>query len=213
MASSRPWPFHDDEVRPSGSVRPLSHADLQAILAHLTSDPDELLAGTSADRPVVAMRVRASVGRPGGAAQARWRRMRAAELAAWVRTLPWRVAVILGIGAGGGALGSLLAPRLGLLVGALAAAAAGWGLRFRPSPGAVAWRRGSAKAPAAGQRASPRRSGRRGRVPVGRPWRSPPKVDDDRTGFTIRVMTGPATSQYGLKVSAMAQIRTPRRGP
>ena len=40
-------------------------ADLQAILAHLASDPDELLAGTGADRPVVAVRVRASVGRPG----------------------------------------------------------------------------------------------------------------------------------------------------
>jgi hypothetical protein len=34
MASSRSWPFDDDD-RPSGSVRPLSHADLQAILAHL----------------------------------------------------------------------------------------------------------------------------------------------------------------------------------
>ena len=73
MASSRPWPFDDDD-RPSGSVRPLSQADLQAILAHLGDDPDELLAGTGADRPVVAVRVRASVGRPGGSAQARWRR-------------------------------------------------------------------------------------------------------------------------------------------
>jgi hypothetical protein len=75
MASSRPWPFDDDENRPSGSVRPLSQADLQAILAHLNSeDSDELLAGTGADQPVVAVRVRASVGRPGGSAQARWRR-------------------------------------------------------------------------------------------------------------------------------------------
>jgi hypothetical protein len=65
MASSRPWPF-DDNDRPSGSVRPLSQADLQAILAHLGDDPDQLLAGTTADRPVVAVRVRASVGRPGG---------------------------------------------------------------------------------------------------------------------------------------------------
>ena len=111
MASSPPWPFDDDD-RPSGSVRPLSQADLQAILAHLSDDPDELLAGTDADRPEVAMRVRASVGRPGGSAQARWRQLRAAGWAAWVRTLPWRVAVILGIGAGGGVLGSLLAPRL-----------------------------------------------------------------------------------------------------
>jgi hypothetical protein len=142
MASSRSWPF-DDEDRPSGSVRPLSQADLQAILAHLSDDPDQLLASTGADRPVVAVRVRASVGRPGGSAQATWRRLRAAEWAAWTRTLPWRVALILGIGAGGGLLGRQLAPRLGLVVVALAAVAAGWGLRFRPSPDAVAWRRGA----------------------------------------------------------------------
>jgi hypothetical protein len=143
MASSRSWPFDDDD-RPSGSVRPLSQADLQAILAHLGDDPDQLLAATGADRSVVAVRVRASVGRPGGSAQARWRRARAAEWAAWTRTLPWRVAATLGIGAGGGLLGSLLAPRLGLVLGALATVAAGWGLRFRPSPDASAWRRGAA---------------------------------------------------------------------
>ena len=144
MASSRSWPF-DDEDRPSGSVRPLSQAELEAILAHLADDRDELLAGTGADRPVVAMRVWASVGRPGGSAQQKWRRVRAAEWAAWIRTLPWRVAVILGIGAGGGVLGSQLAPRWGLVLGALAATvAASWGLRFRSSPDAVAWRRGAA---------------------------------------------------------------------
>jgi hypothetical protein len=143
MASSRPWPF-DDEDRPSGSVRPLSQADLQAILAHLNSDPDQPLASTGADRPVVAVRVRTSVGRPGGSAQATWRRIRAAEWAAWTRTLPWRVAAILGIGLGGGVLGSLLTSRLGLVLGGLAAVAVGWGLRFRPSPDAVAWRRGAA---------------------------------------------------------------------
>jgi Nuclease-related domain len=143
MASSRPWPF-DDEDRPSGSVRPLSQADLQAILAHLTDDPEELLAGTDADRSVVAVRVRATVGRPGGSAQARWRRLRLAEWAAWIRTLPWRVAATLGIGAGAGLVSGLLAIRLGLVLGGLAAVAAGWGLRFRPSPDAVAWRRGVA---------------------------------------------------------------------
>ena len=113
MTSSRPWPFDDDEDRPSGSVRPLSQADLQAILAHLTSDdPDQLLAGTGADRPVVALRVRASVGQPGGSAHAQWRRLRAAEWAAWTRTLPWRAAATLGIAVGGGVLGSLAASRL-----------------------------------------------------------------------------------------------------
>jgi hypothetical protein len=78
MASPRSWPFDDDD-RPSGSIQPLSPADLQAILAHLGDDSEELLTGAGADRPVVAVRVRATVGRPGGSAQARWRRMRTAE--------------------------------------------------------------------------------------------------------------------------------------
>jgi hypothetical protein len=143
MARSQPWPFDDDD-RPSGSVRPLSQADRQAILAHLNEDSEQLLAGTSADQPAVAMRVRATVGRAGGSAHARWRRMRAAEWAAWTRTLPWRVAATLGIGVGGAVLGRLLAPRFGLVVGMLAAMAAGWGLRFRASPDAIAWRRGAA---------------------------------------------------------------------
>jgi Nuclease-related domain len=152
MASPRPWPFDDDD-RPSGSIRPLSHADLQAIPAHLIDDdPEELLAGTKADRPVVAVRVRASVGRPGGSAQATWRRMRAAEWAAWTHSLPWRAAATVGIGAAGGALGSLLGPRLGLILSVVAAVAAGWGLRFRPSPAAKAWRRG-----AVGERRTARR--------------------------------------------------------
>jgi hypothetical protein len=103
MASSRPWPFDDDPDRPSGSVRPLSRADLQAILAHLGDDPEQLLAGTSADRPVVAVRVRATVGRPDGSTHAAWRRVKAAEWVIWIRTLPWRVAATLGIGAAGGA--------------------------------------------------------------------------------------------------------------
>ena len=130
MVSSQSWPFGDDD-RPSGSVRPLSQADLQAILAHLGDDPDQLLASASASAgvPVVAMRVRVSVGRPGGSAQARWQQLRAAEWTIWIRTLPWRVAAILGIGAGGGIIGSLLAPRLGLVAAALAAAAVGWGRR------------------------------------------------------------------------------------
>ena len=121
MASSRSWPF-DDEDRPSGSVRPLSQADLQAILAHLNSDPDQLLASTDTDRPVVAMQVRASVGRPGASAQARWREERAAQWATWTRTLPWRVAATLCAGTAGGVLARLLAPRLSLVLGTLAAA-------------------------------------------------------------------------------------------
>jgi hypothetical protein len=147
MARSRPWPFDDDD-RPSGSVRPLSQADLQAILAHFGNGPDQ--ADTGADRPVVAMRVRTSLGRPGGSAQARWRQERAGEWAVWTRSLPWRVAAILGVGAAGGVLSSLVVPRWNVVLGTLAAVAAGWGLRFRPSLDAVAWRRG-----AAGERRTP----------------------------------------------------------
>jgi Nuclease-related domain len=142
MASSRLWPFDDDD-RPSGSVRPLSQADLQAILAHLGDDPDQLLADTGADRPVVALRVRARVGSPGASAHAEYRRRRAVEWAAWTRTLPWRVAVLLGMGVGGGVLGSLVASRLGLILSGVATVAAAWALRFRPGPEARAWRRGA----------------------------------------------------------------------
>jgi hypothetical protein len=88
--------------------------------------------------------VRASVGRPGGSAQARWRQQRAVAWAAWTRTLPWRVGIILGIGVGGGVLGSLLAPRRGLVLGRLGGHGGRLGLRFQPSPDAVAWRRGAA---------------------------------------------------------------------
>jgi hypothetical protein len=57
------------------------------------------------------------------------------------------------VGTGGGVLGSLLAaPRLSLVLGVLADVAAGWGLRFRPSLDAVAWRRG-----AVGERRTARR--------------------------------------------------------
>jgi hypothetical protein len=141
MASSRSWPCDDD--RPSGSVRPLRQTDLEAILAYLADDPDGLRAGTSADRPMVAVRVRTTVGRPGGSAQATWRRARAAEWAAWTRTLPWRMAAIVVAGVLGGLLGSLLAPRSGLLLGGFAVITAGWALRFRPSLDAGAWRRGA----------------------------------------------------------------------
>jgi hypothetical protein len=165
MASPRPFPFDDDD-RPSGSVRPLSQADLQAILAHLNEDSDELLAGTSADRPVVAVRVRATVGRPGGSAQARWRQARGAEWAAWIRTVPWRVAVILGLGVGGGVLGSLLAPRLSLMVGGLAAVAAGWGAAVpaQPRRHRLAARRSRGAANCSAARAA-------GTTPVGGPAR------------------------------------------
>jgi Nuclease-related domain len=146
--SAAPGPATAGKAAPAAArdhllAQPLSQADLQAILAHLGDDLDELLAGTIGDRPVVAVRVWASVGRPGGSAQAQWRRLRAAEWAAWTRTLPLRLAAVLAVATVGGLLASLLAPRLSLVLGGLAAVAAGWGLRFRPSREALAWRRGA----------------------------------------------------------------------
>jgi Nuclease-related domain len=129
----------DDDEQPGVSIRPLSHRDLDAILAHLEQDRDSLLAGTPADRPVVAVRVRATVGRPGASAHATYQTRRAGELAGWLRGLPWRLAVTLSAGAVAG----LLTPRLGLLAGVGAAGVAGWAVRFRTSPETRAWRRGA----------------------------------------------------------------------
>jgi hypothetical protein len=69
------WPGHDDE-RPGVSIRPLSQADLAAILGHADHDqvdpwqPARPVAPTRPGRPMVAVRVRASVGRPGASAHA-----------------------------------------------------------------------------------------------------------------------------------------------
>ena len=153
MASpAGPLPFEDEpDEQPGVSIRPLSHPDLDAILAHLEADRDSLLAGTSADRPVVAVRVRATVGRPGASAQTAYRARRAVELAGWLRGLPWRATLTLGVGVAAG----LLTPRLGLLAGVAAAGVTGWGLRFRTSPETRAWRRG-----AVGERRTARLLGR-----------------------------------------------------
>jgi hypothetical protein len=54
--------------------------------------------GSRAPAPVVVVRVRASVGRPGASAAAQYRRRRTAELAAWTRSLPWRVLALVAVG-------------------------------------------------------------------------------------------------------------------
>jgi hypothetical protein len=134
---------HDDQ--PGVSIRPLSHADLAALLAHLGHQQDEPAAPRApAARPVVAVRVRASIGRPGASAQAQYRRQRTAAWAAWVRTLPWRAAAVLAAGVTTWLLAAQVVPSRGGLTGLLAAAGLGWVLRFRPSSDALAWRRGAA---------------------------------------------------------------------
>jgi hypothetical protein len=57
------WPSCDDR-QPGLSIHPLSQADLAALLAHLDHDQDHIH-GSGGSAPVVAVRVRASVGQPG----------------------------------------------------------------------------------------------------------------------------------------------------
>jgi hypothetical protein len=143
------WPSCDDH-QPGVSIRPLSHADLAAVLAHLDHDHDQdTPAAPAATAPVVAVRILASVGRPGASAQAEYRRRRAAERAAWRVSVPWRVAAVLAAGLAAGLLAAVLlaavgVPRLGGLAGMVTAAGLAWLLRFRPSAATRAWRRGAA---------------------------------------------------------------------
>jgi len=146
------WPACDEQP-PGVSIRPLGHGDLQALLAHLNhheqDDEDEgLVVGPAGRRapaggPVVAVRIRASVGRPGASAHVEYRRRRAAERADWTRGLPWRAGAVLAAGVTTGLLATQVAPDLAGLLAVAVAAGLGWGLRFRPSPDAIAWRRGA----------------------------------------------------------------------
>jgi hypothetical protein len=65
------WPSCDEQ--PGVTIRPLSHADLTALVAHLDQhdrhqDLDDT-PGRGEPAPVLAVRVRASVGRPGASAE------------------------------------------------------------------------------------------------------------------------------------------------
>jgi hypothetical protein len=146
------WPACDEQP-PGVSIRPLGHGDLQALLAHLHhhehDDEDEGLVAAPAGRrpatggPVLAVRVRASVGRPGASAQAEYRRRRATERASWTRGLPWRAAAVVAAGVATGLLAAQVAPDLAGLLAVVSAAGLGWRLRCRPSADTRAWRRGA----------------------------------------------------------------------
>jgi hypothetical protein len=138
------WPSCDDQ-QPGVSIRPLSQADLAALLAHLHHHQDQndiLRSGGSA--PVVAVRVRTSVGRPGASAHSQYRRRRATEFATWAGSLPWRVLALVAAGVAAWLTAAGVAPNLAAPAGVTVAAGLGWLLRFRSSPDTVAWRRGAA---------------------------------------------------------------------
>ncbi len=144
----RPFGWEDDDEPPGISIRPLRHADLAALLAqwdHDDHDQPVMLARPGRDRPAPTLRpaVEATIGRPGRSAEAQYRRRRTTELAAWVRTLPWRVAAALAAGVAAGLLAARVASHLALLAALLVAAGVGWALRFRPSPDTRAWQRGA----------------------------------------------------------------------
>jgi len=139
------WPSCDDQP-PGVSIRPLNHADLAALLAHLDHDHDPgdtLTSGMPA--PVLAMRVRAGVGRPGASAHAEHQRRRATERAAWAHRLPWRIGAVLAVGLAAWLLATQVTAHLAPLAGVTVAAGLAWRLRFRPSAATLAWRRGAAE--------------------------------------------------------------------
>jgi len=151
--ASQPDPHPDgvwyscDDQQPGVSIRPLSQADLAALLAHLYDDHDQEqtdILGSGGAAPVVAVRGRASVGRPGASAQGEYQRRRATEVATWVRGLPWRIVALIAASVAAWLAAAPLAPNLAAPTGVTVAAGLGWLLRFRTSPDTVAWRRGAA---------------------------------------------------------------------
>ena len=108
------WSSCDDE-QPGVSIRPLGQADLAALLAHLDHDEGQEqkdFLGSGGPAPVLAVRVRASVGRPGASAQGEYQRRRATELATWVRSLPWRIVALVAAGVATWLAAAPVAPNL-----------------------------------------------------------------------------------------------------
>jgi hypothetical protein len=124
------WPDDPDQQDPpvGVSIRPLHQLPTPTIPA-FASSAGEQRGG--------------SYGTAGASALAHHQQLRAGEWAAFVRTLPWRLAAVIAAGALAGTLTHGAGPRLAGPAAALAAGALGWRLRFRVSAEASAWRRGA----------------------------------------------------------------------
>ena len=157
MARSHPHPDNErerfplaweDDDTPGLSVHALTRQDAEAILASMPDEPDDepSLRLPSLQRAAAARRQhRRALGTPGASAQAEHQRRCAVEYAAWARTRPLRIAaaVLTGVGSLLVATVASLPLPAGLLVTMVTIGAAGWRLRFRPSPEAQAWQRGA----------------------------------------------------------------------
>jgi Nuclease-related domain len=143
------------------TVRELDAEELQRFLAH-AGQPARLLGSgwTALDPPgdllgdprtppaptatVPAQPIAGSLGSPGRSALAQYRRRRALELAAWTRSLVWRVPLVAAAALVVHALAAQARlPQAGL-VGLATAALVGWRLRFRASEQVRTWQRGAA---------------------------------------------------------------------
>jgi conjugative relaxase-like TrwC/TraI family protein len=135
---------------PGLTVRPLTAEQARRLVERWTRDPPPPPRAYTPTPPAPPQpdgpaHAGASHSSPGASAHAQYRRLRAAEWAAWTRGLGWRLATCLAGGLGAG----LLAGLFGLPAGRRAAAAlltaggVGWRLRFRASAEARAWRRGA----------------------------------------------------------------------
>jgi hypothetical protein len=144
------------------SVRALTTEELQRFLDAHAGQPAELPGSSWAafDPPgdplgaprtppaptaaVPAEPITGSLGSPGRSALAAYRRRRAEELAAWIRSLAWRAPLITAVGLAADVLAAQAGlPQAGLL-GLAVAVLVSWRLRFRSSEQARTWQRGAA---------------------------------------------------------------------
>jgi hypothetical protein len=144
------------------SVRALTAGELQRFLDAHAGQSTELLDSSWAafDPPgdhlgaprtppaptaaVSAEPITGSLGSPGRSALAAYRRRRAEELAAWIRSLAWRAPLITAAALAANAIAAQAGlPQAGLL-GVAVAVLVGWRLRFRSSERARTWQRGAA---------------------------------------------------------------------
>jgi Nuclease-related domain len=151
------------------TVRALSAEELQHFLDAHADQPAELLGSgwAALDRPahpfgvpwtppgtkpkqpepipaLPAQPAAGSLGHPGRSALIQYRRRRAAELAAWTRSLTWRAPLVMATGLVAGALATQAGLPGAGLAGLTVAVLVGWRLQFRPSSQARAWQRGAA---------------------------------------------------------------------